>query len=306
MSYGALGYRVGAIKVKLSREEDEVKHLMEFAMKNPESRYFARKLKKQLKETNKLRYVVDTYEKLAAAGRKGDLKEMGVKLKGKSKEEDYGAKMLAAQALIAEGVKIGPDFSETSPDKIFQDLKAETGREMLVQWDDKGRFLLGMTGTKNAIKIWGPKEITNHPLGYTNYKGRDWHNHPLDETRVYGFPPSAADVGGLLAGGFSERLISAKEGTYVLRVPQAMREKLDSCSSQARLYAITKSAMGVWRDSIARSLQAEGPGWSRDQQKADKAMLSSVKALTDTAKTLGIEFEFMPRPGYEHLKPKFD
>lgn len=307
MSFGALGYRVGGLNVRLSRLNDHLNKL-----KGPEfawaagSRALAKRIKSAEKDVEQMKYYISTFEKLVAEGRKGNLKEMGVKMKGKSKAEDYGAKLLAAQALLAEGIKIGPDFKETTPDKIFQDLKAETGREMLIQWDADGRFLLGLTGTKNSIKAWSPKEATNHPLGYTNYKGRDWHNHPLDEGRIYGFPPSGGDIGGLIAGGLSERLISAKEGTYVLRVPQAMRDKLDSCGSPARLHSITKAAMAVWKDSVARSLFAEGFGWSTDQQKADRAMLSSVKMLTEAAKKIGIEFEFMPRPGYEHLKPKLD
>jgi hypothetical protein len=258
----------------------------------------ANKVKKVLKQDETF---FNEANRLIAEGESGNLKGMEPAFKKSDGGDMYGAKMYAARELVAKGIKIGPDRSELTDDMLFDKYKGDTGREHVVSFNKDGKYLLGLTGLSGKILMRYPHDSSEHPLGYTNYKGEDWHNHPRENGRQFGFAPSGSDVAGLISEGLSKRVVGAIEGKYILTVSDEKRAKLDA-GSEAGIRAFAKSVSSVWDAAFdAAQVEAGGSGALADPVMAEKFMQTSMKRLTDAASRLGIGFQYIPNKGYERL-----
>lgn len=213
----------------------------------------------------------------------------------------FGVKMLAARMLLAKGLKAGPDRSEVTDEQLFNMVNGDMGRESLITFDSKGRFVGGISGAESSIRTLVPyKMLAGNPHGYTNPGGSDFHNHPRQDGRVYGFGPSGNDVRGLIHRGLASRTIGSKEGTYTIGISPQKRAEIEA---KNEISSFAKFAGKTWKVMFMNLQNHVGSGAFTNPNKADETLKLSIERMKTMASSLGLDFKYTPSEAVKHLFP---
>lgn len=194
-----------------------------------------------------------------------------------------------------------PLNKENSSEQLWQKYGNDRNRETIVLTDADGNRMFAATGWSNNVSIetWLPLVDL--------MKGSDaWHNHPVEEGRVWGGAPSAGDFDSFFTFRLASSTISTKEGTYELRLsPNQLRRTKDWTYEDAAREGkwASDQVANAWRSTFEKYRKennlSEDDNVMKNPLHATNFFRLANQALANVAKSgIGMGFKFTPRPEY--------
>lgn len=213
-----------------------------------------------------------------------------------SDQQDAGKPMaqIALYAVCkAKGLSFASTRAEQTNEALWQDHE-QSEVETLYLWDDDGQLMFAIQGEEGRVgftvdgRVWDGR----------NYNGESWHNHPANDPRAWGFPPSPTDVMSHMTHGHKASWVQAKEGIYLMRNRALSHLGLSPSAVDRQAKTAQDDCRRVWDAAVDKI-----GGSAFYSLRRGTALIEEMnRGFAGIAQRNGFEYLFRPSPSFLRAK----